>query len=358
MNIPHPLQFLLLAVIGALALLPESTAQPRRVALFEQHITDRLVDSWKWWYVFTFRSLETLVHSTSEFTEHINEQWVWCRTLDMLKVRIKEYAAVRNLSSGQQLAGLLFDSLTGARYNRALRERVLDKDHSLTRYDDQLPRWQMNTRMRDAWEQRYPNDQPPADRPPLPNPLPPTGPSALPPDGAQSSASASPVLRTRFARQVRPVATGRQLPLGLQRPRPQQIQQSRRRRPLQPQLSRSPALSSDRLPSVFTGAQERYMEHLMSSLAMSAESQLMVLVSAARLAVHRCREQFRGELWNCPVDYRSPTSDMGIQTIFDNPFHEYPEQDRDPYLKLDPSWNATLVFKKMITTGIRVTPTS
>ena len=65
MNGPHPIQFLLLALIGALTLLPEATAQPRRVAQFESHITDRLVDSWKWWYVFTFTSLETLIPYSS-----------------------------------------------------------------------------------------------------------------------------------------------------------------------------------------------------------------------------------------------------------------------------------------------------
>ena len=52
MNTPHPIMILLLALIGALTLLPAATAQPRRVPQFETHITERLLDSWKWWYAF------------------------------------------------------------------------------------------------------------------------------------------------------------------------------------------------------------------------------------------------------------------------------------------------------------------
>lgn len=271
----------------------------------------------------------------------------------MLKVRIKEYAAVRNLTTGQQLAGLLFDSLTGARFNRALRERILEKDSSLTRYDDMIPDWQINKRVRELWEQRYPNDQHPGDRPTLPLA------GAGGPNGAAQSALSSGSAgasqperangRFRFSRQARRggAASGRQLPRHFQQL--QQQQQPRRRQSAD--VFQSPQ-THVRLPSVLTEQQERYVLSLVHNVGMSAESQFMILLSAARMAVHHCRAQFRGELWNCPVDYRFPTPDMSIQTIFDHPFHEYPEQDRDPYLKLDDSWNATLVFKKMIITGM------
>ena len=69
--------------------------------------------------------LETCIITTSLCIPSLTREFDSNKTLDMLLMRIKAYASVCNKP---HIIGLIFSTLTGARYNRTLRERIPHAD--------------------------------------------------------------------------------------------------------------------------------------------------------------------------------------------------------------------------------------